>query len=203
MHRAVHLAIPCLLFVGLSCRSSTPAPQPAPAPAAPSGNSTAQRREEGPPGGRGEFPGGFRRRVPLTPEQRAARRDSINADRQRLADSLMATIAGRENEPAGRVFKNVKILKDMPASKFIETMNNDYAKAIGRSCNFCHARNDYASDERKEKATARMMIAMEDSINNAQEFLPQLKNRRGFWPHIECVTCHRGMNEPNHALLPP
>ncbi len=115
----------------------------------------------------------------------------------------MATIAGRENEPAGKVFKNVKLLKDMPAGKFIETMNTDYAKAIGRSCNFCHERDDFASDERKEKATTRIMIAMEDSINNSAAYLPQLKNRRGTWPHIECVTCHRGMNEPNHALLPP
>ncbi len=115
----------------------------------------------------------------------------------------MATIAGRENEPAGKVFKNVKLLEDMPAGKFIETMNNDYAKAIGRSCNFCHERDDFASDERKEKHTTRIMIAMEDSLNDSPAYLPQLKNRRGTWPHIECVTCHRGMNEPNHALLPP
>ncbi len=203
MHRAVRLAIPCLLLVGLSCRSSTPTPSPAPSPAGPGSGATAERGENGPPGGRGAPPAGFRRRVPLTPEQRAARRDSINADRQRLADSLMATIAGRETEPAGQVFKNVKLLKDMPAKDFIDAMNNDYAKAIGRSCDFCHERNDYASDERKEKATTRIMIAMEDSINNSPAYLPQLKNRRGTWPHIECVTCHRGMNEPNHALLPP
>ncbi len=205
MHRAVRLAIPCLLLAGLSCRSSTPTPSPAPTPTptAPGAGTAARQGEEGPPGGRGAFPGGFRRRVPLTPEQRAARRDSINADRQRLSDSLMATIAGRENQPAGKVFKNVKLLKDMPAGKFIEQMNTDFSKAIGRSCDFCHVRNDFASDERKEKATTRIMIAMEDSINNAPPFLPQLKNRRGTWPHIECVTCHRGMNEPNHALLPP
>ena len=115
----------------------------------------------------------------------------------------MATIAGREDEPAGKVFKNVKLLKDMPAGDFIEAMNKDYGKAIGRSCSFCHMPDKYDSDERKEKATTRIMIAMEDSINNAPGFLPQLKNRRGTWPHIECITCHRGMNEPNHALLPP
>ena len=95
------------------------------------------------------------------------------------------------------------IVVPMGIYNFIETMNNDYAKAIGRSCNFCHERRDFASDERKEKATTRIMIAMEDSINNSPAYLPQLRNRRGTWPHIECVTCHRGMNEPNHALLPP
>jgi Photosynthetic reaction centre cytochrome C subunit len=205
MHRGVRLAVPCLLVLGLSCRSSTPAPTPAPAPSAavPGGGAATERGPGGPPGREGMPPGGFRRRVPLTPEQRAARRDSINADRQRLADSLLTTIAGRENEPAGQVFKNVKLLKDMPAKQFVEAMNDDYAKAIGRSCDFCHERNDYASDERKEKATARIMIALEDSLNNAPEYLPQLKDRRGTWPHIECVTCHRGMNEPNLALLPP
>ncbi|HUX33160.1 MAG TPA: photosynthetic reaction center cytochrome c subunit family protein [Gemmatimonadaceae bacterium] len=141
--------------------------------------------------------------MPLTPEQRAARRDSLAADRQRLVDSVLKTIAGRENDPAGQVFKNVKMLKDMPAGKFLETMNDDYGKAIGRSCNFCHVAGHWDSDQRKEKATTRIMIALEDSLNNAAPYLPQLKNRRGTWPHIECVTCHRGMNEPNHALLPP
>lgn len=204
MHRVVRLALPCMLVAALSCRSATPAPEAAPTPtAAAPGAGFAQRGEEGPPGGREGFPGPRRRRVPLTPEQRAARRDSLAADRQRLVDSVLKTIAGRENDPAGQVFKNVKMLKDMPAGKFLETMNDDYGKAIGRSCNFCHVTDHWDSDERKEKATTRIMIALEDSLNNAAPYLPQLKNRRGAWPHIECVTCHRGMNEPNHALLPP
>lgn len=152
---------------------------------------------------RGETPPGVRRRVPLTPEQRAARRDSLAADRQRLVDKVLKSIAGRENEPAGQVFKNVKLEKDMPAGAFVRMMNDDYGKAVGRSCDFCHIVNQWDSDARKEKLTARIMIAMEDSINNAPGYLPQLKNRRGTWPHIECVTCHRGMNEPNRALLPP
>ena len=115
----------------------------------------------------------------------------------------MATIAGRENEPAGQVFKNVKLLKDMPAGKFIETMNTDYGKAIGRSCDFCHVATDYSSDEHKEKVTTRIMIAMLDSINTSPLYLPKLINRRGDSDKIECVTCHRGMNSPNHAILPP
>ena len=197
MHRVVRFALPCVVLVGVSCRSSLPNPAPAATP------DLAQRGGEGPPGGRGGFPERRLRRVPLTPEQRAARRDSLTADRQRLVDSLMKTIAGRENEPAGKVFKNVKLLKDMPAGKFLQTMNDDYGKAIGRSCNFCHVVDHWDSDKRKEKATTRIMIAMEDSLNNAAPYLRQLRNQRGTWPHIECVTCHRGMNEPNHALLPP
>jgi Photosynthetic reaction centre cytochrome C subunit len=91
----------------------------------------------------------------------------------------------------------------MPAGKFTEAMNDDHGKASGRSCNFCHVVDMWDSDERKENATTRIMIAMEDSINDALPYLPQLKNSRGTWPHIECVTCHRGMNEPNYVLLPP
>ncbi|MDE3128750.1 MAG: photosynthetic reaction center cytochrome c subunit, partial [Gemmatimonadota bacterium] len=198
MPRTVRLLVPCALLLGVSCRSSQPAPAPAPAPAA------APRGDERPPEGRGEMPPEFRRRrVPLTPEQRAARRDSLTADRQRLMDEVLKSIVGRENDPAGQVFKNVKLLKNMPAGEFVKQMNDDYGKAIGRSCNFCHDVHHWDSDERHEKTVARMMIAMEDSINDAPAYLPQLKNRRGFWPHIECVTCHRGMNEPNRALLPP
>ncbi len=116
---------------------------------------------------------------------------------------MLKFIAGREDEPAGKVFKNVKLLRDMPAGKFTEAMNNDYGKAIGRNCDFCHVAGKWDSNQRKEKATTRIMIAMEDSINNAAPCLRQLKNSHGVWPHIECVTCHHGMNEPNHALVPP
>ncbi len=205
MHRGVRFVVPLLMAAGLSCRSATPAPAPAPVPAGAGNQAVAQRGgDEGPPGGRGELPPGERfrfRRVPLTPEQRAARRDSATADRQRLVDEVMKTIAGRENEPAGKVFKNVKLLKDMPAGKFLELMNNDYGKALGRNCNFCHVPDHWDSDKRKEKQTARMMIQMTDSINDA--YLVKLKNPRGMWPHIDCVTCHRGFNEPNKALLAP
>ena len=200
MPRLTRALFPCLILFGASCRSG----QPEPAPAAPPAPAVAARGEERPPEGRGEIPPEFRRRrVPLTPEQRAARRDSLTADRERLMNEVLKSIASRENEPAGRVFKNVKLDKDVPAGEFVRMMNDDFGKALGRSCNFCHDVHHWDSDERHEKTVARMMIAMEDSINNSPAYLPQLKNRRGFWPHIECVTCHRGMNEPNRALLPP
>ncbi|MDE3216059.1 MAG: hypothetical protein KGO03_06655, partial [Gemmatimonadota bacterium] len=124
MPRTVRLLVPCALLLGVSCRSSQPAPAPAPAPAA------APRGDERPPEGRGEMPPEFRRRrVPLTPEQRAARRDSLTADRQRLMDEVLKSIVGRENDPAGQVFKNVKLLKNMPAGEFVKQMNDDYGKA--------------------------------------------------------------------------
>ena len=34
----------------------------------------------------------------------------------------MRVIAGRENEPAGTVFKNVKLLKQMPAGEFLKNI---------------------------------------------------------------------------------
>lgn len=199
MSRLARRLVPGLLLLGASCRSG----QPEPAPAAPPAPAAAPSGEERPREGRGEMPPEFRRRVPLTPEQRAARRDSLTADRERLMNEVLKSIAGRENEPAGRVFKNVKLDKDMPAGEFVRMMNGDFGKALGRSCNFCHDVHHWNSDERHEKTVARIMMALEDSINNSPAYLPQLKNRRGIWPHIECVTCHRGMNEPNRALLPP
>ncbi len=203
MHRVVRFVLPCILLAGVSCRSSGSSGSAAGAAPAPAPSVAERGAEGGPPGGRGIGPDGRPRRVPLTPEQRAARRDSLTADRQRLADSVLTSIAGREDEPAGQVFKNVKLFQTMPAGAFIKAMNDDYGKAIGRSCDFCHVAGKWDSDQRKEKATARIMIAMEDSINDAAPYLRQLKNSRGTWPRIECVTCHRGMNEPNHALLPP
>ena len=91
------LSLPVALIIGASCSSSAgSAPTPAPAP-------TPARAQAG-AGGRAGAP-------QLTPEQRAARRDSLGALRAATVKELMATIAGHENEPAEKVFKNIQLMK--------------------------------------------------------------------------------------------
>jgi hypothetical protein len=49
---------------------------------------------------------------------------------------MAESIAGRENDPAGRVFKNMRIewLKTTPARRLLDIMNGGYARALGVSC---------------------------------------------------------------------
>jgi hypothetical protein len=138
----------------------------------------------------------------MTPEQRAARRDSIATLRTATRAQVMKDIAGRENEPAGTVFKNVQVLKDMPAGRFVVLMDSTWGRALGRNCTDCHIANQWASDSLNRKKTSRMMASMVEAINNEQ--LTKLPVRAGGTsPKISCITCHRGNpGGPGQALMP-
>ena len=51
---------------------------------------------------------------------------------------ILRSIAGRENQPAESVFKNIKILKGVPAGRLVNIMNMGFGRSLGVSCGFCH-----------------------------------------------------------------
>ena len=83
-------------------------------------------------------------------------------------------------------FKNIQVLKEIPADQLIPTMQF-IAGSLGVDCEFCHVKNAMDKDDKKEKQTARKMMAMELTINADQ-----------FDGHVEvtCYTCHRGSPHP-------
>ncbi|MCX6622948.1 MAG: c-type cytochrome [Acidobacteria bacterium] len=96
-----------------------------------------------------------------------------------------------EQTAAGH-YKNVLVLKEVPASRFIDLMHY-FSMAVGGNCESCHVKGDFASDDKKEKATARLMIAMTTGINQ-QHF--------GGKPEVRCFTCHHGSQRPQSAPVP-
>jgi hypothetical protein len=213
-------ALPLLLVAAASCSQQKPTAAPAPAAgagpaAAPAtrpvasattgqtaGPAVANQGGRGGPPGAGGPPGGGRGGPPMTPEQRAVRRDSIGTLRTATRAQLMKDIAGHENEPAGTVFKNVQVLKDMPAARFLVLMDSTWGRALNRNCTDCHVANQWASDSLNRKKTARIMAGMVEAINNEQ--LTKLPTRPGQpGPKISCITCHRGNpGGPGQALMP-
>jgi Photosynthetic reaction centre cytochrome C subunit len=123
---------------------------------------------------------------------------TINAT-STINNQNMATVMVLEKQPdaageplrkpeqtAGQRFKNVKVLKDIPASQFLDAMGS-YTLAMGKTCEFCHVKGKDDLDDKKEKATARKMIEMTHNIN-AQNF--EGKNE------VRCYTCHKGLTHP-------
>lgn len=111
----------------------------------------------------------------------------------RVADSDIAWL--RQPEPnAGDHFKNVKTsLKTLPTSQFIDQMHY-FAWALDKNCEFCHVRGHFDSDDKKEKKTARRMIAMVSGVNDKYfEAKPELK----------CFTCHEFHSHPLSRPLFP
>jgi hypothetical protein len=108
---------------------------------------------------------------------------------------VMAEIAGRENQPAEQVFKNVQVLKGITAGELVQKMDKEYSVALSWNCSNCHrfaAQGDFASDTSANKKRARFMQQMVNVINTEQ--LPKLYPRNT--PKVGCATCHRGYNEP-------
>ncbi|MES2124507.1 MAG: c-type cytochrome [Gemmatimonadota bacterium] len=152
----------------------------------------------GPPGA-----GSPPRRVPLTPEQRAARRDSIAGVRAQTVKTLMEKLAGKEKLKAGDVFANLKeaSLQDTTVEALLTLMDVNYSKALGVNCTFCHVAGQWDEDKKEEKETTRLMIQMVTRLNK-EDLTKMPPNRAGKTPTIDCVTCHRGLNHPNAAILP-
>lgn len=118
-----------------------------------------------------------------------------------MVAEVMQSIAGRENEPAGQVFKNVKLLKAMPAAEFLRNMDENYGRGLGWTCNSCHVPGQFDSDQRKNKRIARQMQQMTDAINAEQ--LAKMTELDEDYHKATCVMCHRGSNEPPSRMAVP
>ena len=112
---------------------------------------------------------------------------------QKLAD-LAKQIAGREDRPSGEVFKNIQLLKAMPAGRLLKVMELGYSKSLGVNCTHCHIADQWEKDDKPTKQITREMIKMAGAINN--DYLKKIKNLKSENPVINCTTCHRGQTKP-------
>src|SRR5687768_15124013 len=106
---------------------------------------------------------------------------------------LLAAIKGKENRPAGEVFKNVKLLKDVPAARLLRMMDAGYSRALGVGCDHCHVEDRWEADEKRPKLAAREMILMTEEINKKLARLEHIDNSEAT---VNCTTCHRGYVKP-------
>jgi hypothetical protein len=124
----------------------------------------------------------------------AAPVDSFVAERDSLMNDVLQRIAGRENAPAESVFKNIKVLKGVPAGRLPRIMNLGWGRSLGVSCRHCHVPGHWADDDKPQKQITRDMTAMLNTINT--ELLPKIKNLKSEKPFVNCTTCHRGAVKP-------
>jgi len=88
-------------------------------------------------------------------------------------------------------FKNIQVLKGVPADQIIPTMQFITA-SLGVECDFCHVQGAFEKDDKKPKQTTRKMMEMMFAIN-ADNFD---RHRE-----VTCYSCHRGSVDP--VGMPP
>src|SRR5881296_2101683 len=127
-----------------------------------------------------------------------------------LTGSLaLAQQPARGGQAAPPPMTNLQVFpKDSPRAQVIQTMNA-FNDSLGVQCNYCHVqeggRNDFASDEKREKRVARQMILLRDSINVV---LPAIvgkpagagptagEGHPGMPIRVLCSMCHHGLPIP-------
>lgn len=103
------------------------------------------------------------------------------------------------SKPAEQVYKNIQVLKGVPAAQIIPAMEF-ITSSLGVGCEHCHVRGHFDADDKKPKKIARQMMKMMFAIN-----------QDNFDGHREvtCYSCHRGALKPvlipiiSAAMVPP
>lgn len=140
--------------------------------------------------------------APAQPRRQPPHPMRLDTLRKQAVAELLATLQGRENEPAGVVFKNVKLHKAMPVKEFLTMMDEQYGRALSANCTTCHMDNkDYASDNRKDKIIARQMERMQRDID--AKYIAKVKELDDPRPKTTCVTCHRGAGHLSNTMDVP
>jgi len=107
--------------------------------------------------------------------------------------------------PDAPQYKNLKVLPKKLTHEQLGKYMDEWSKALGVRCNFCHARgadgkNDFASDDKPEKKMAREMFAMTAKIN--KKYFDAKKDSLGLVMEsgIACITCHHGSAHPEGGM---
>ena len=104
-----------------------------------------------------------------------------------LSRQALAQTPGQEMQPSEKAYKNIQVLKGIPASRFMDNMFY-MAGSLGVGCRECHVNfTDFEKDDNPKKQIARRMIEMERALN---------KENLDLKSSMTCNTCHRGRAVP-------
>lgn len=107
----------------------------------------------------------------------------------RVLAQTSAQYAPPARDPAEKVFKNIQVLKGMPAADLQGAMSF-IASSLGVDCDYCHRQDKegtFGSDAVPAKLRAREMILMVRRVNE-ETFHGQNV--------VNCFTCHQGAAKP-------
>jgi hypothetical protein len=108
-----------------------------------------------------------------------------------LTQRALADDADLTGQTAAQAYKNIQVLKELPARQLLPTMFFMRA-SLGVGCKHCHVDFEhFESDANRVKQTARQMMRMVEALNR-----DHFEGER----RVTCHTCHRGRPRPSAPL---
>ena len=164
-------------------------PGPTAAPVVANDNSSGSRTvnsssEELPPGHPPVNPG---ETVPAPPLEGGAETPGRTAPPGETTElpSLDPLPASNREERTEQKYKNIQVLKGLPASR-LDSIMFAFKNSLGVDCTYCHVKDHFEKDDKPAKQTARKMIGITRDANV----------KIGGAGRVTCYTCHRGEPRP-------
>jgi Photosynthetic reaction centre cytochrome C subunit len=109
------------------------------------------------------------------------------------AEKIIHLTPEEEKKPAQEVFKNIQMLRGVPAGRLPLVMNF-FSQSLGVKCSHCHVQDQWEKDDVEAKKTARKMLSM------VHDVIQQYYGKGG---PISCSGCHQGKVKPENGLESP
>lgn len=92
---------------------------------------------------------------------------------------------GSKEERSEQKYKNIQLLKGIPAERLTKIMFS-FKASLGVDCTYCHIKDHFEKDDKPAKQVARKMIQLVRDTNS----------KLGSMTRVTCFTCHRGQTRP-------
>jgi hypothetical protein len=92
---------------------------------------------------------------------------------------------GSKEERAEQKYKNIQLLRGIPAERLTKIMFS-FKASLGVDCTYCHIKDQFEKDDKAAKQVARKMIQLVRDTNA----------KLGSMTRVTCFTCHRGQTRP-------
>jgi hypothetical protein len=110
--------------------------------------------------------------------------------------------------PPGPPPKNLQVLPKEMTRQQVTGIMRGFTRGLGVRCPFCHVGEegadlstfDFASDEKPNKKTARLML---QNLMEVNKRLAGVGDKPPAEPRVSCWTCHRGEQKPATPPPPP
>jgi hypothetical protein len=96
---------------------------------------------------------------------------------------LRESMAAPQDVPAEKVYKNIQVLKGIPASDVPKLMI-EYDTALGVDCDYCHVSSQFEKTDKPPHKSALRDIQMTRDLNTRYQMT------------IDCMSCHHGAARP-------